>query len=236
MIIFDYGQTLASEQKFNALRGTAEVLKYAVKNKHGLSAEQVQAEANAIDKELGRFDPDKKNSLQIEIPNTMFTPYLYESLGIEFSLSTEEINTIFWDFAAPCVPTDGIEDFLDFLKSEGIRTGVISNITQPMSVVTNRINKILPHNNFEFIITSSNYIFRKPNKRIFNLALEKADLAAEDVWYIGDQYEADIKGALNAGLFPVWYIGAIDLPYNEDNTVLTVTSWEELRDKIKAQK
>lgn len=25
--------------------------------------------------------------------------------------------------------------------------------------------------------------------------------------------KCDVKGALNAGLFPVWYIGAMDLPY-----------------------
>ena len=82
---------------------------------------------------------------------------------------------------------------------------------------------------FEFIITSSNYMFRKPNKRIFDLALEKAELQPEDVWYIGDQYECDVKGSLNAGLLPVWYIGAIDLPYTEDKNILTVTDWNELR-------
>ena len=73
-------------------------------------------------------------------------------------------------------------------------------------------------------------MFRKPNKRIFDLALEKAELKPEEVWYIGDQYECDIKGSLNAGLFPVWYIGATDLPYTEDKNILTVDSWNELRE------
>ena len=75
------------------------------------------------------------------------------------------------------------------------------------------------------------------NKRIlgiFDLALEKAELAPEDVWYIGDQYECDIKGALSAGLFPVWYIGAIDLPYIEDKNILTVKSWNELKQRMEA--
>ena len=61
---------------------------------------------------------------------------------------------------------------------------------------------------------------------------EKADLAPEDVWYIGDQYECDVKGALSAGLFPVWYTGAIDLPYIEDKNILTVNSWKELRQRM----
>ena len=64
-----------------------------------------------------------------------------------------------------------------------------------------RINRLLPKNNFEFIITSSNYIFRKPHKRLFDLVLEKAGLRPEEVWYIG----------------------AIDLPYYEDKSILTIT-------------
>ena len=114
------------------------------------------------------------------------------------------------------------------------RSGVISNISYAPSVVAARINRLLPENAFEFILTSSNYIFRKPHRRIFDLALEKADLRSDEVWYIGDQYECDVKGALNAGLYPVWYIGAIDLPHREDRSILTVTDWDALKPLIAA--
>ena len=229
MILFDYGQTLVAEQKFNGVKGTEAVLRYATRNKYHLSAKQVQAKATEINQEFGRYDPKKRHLLQIEIPNTMFTPYLYESQGIEVALSNSEIDTVFWDAAAPGTPTEGIKKFLEYLKNKNIRTGVISNIAYAPSVVAERINRLLPENSFEFIITSSNFMFRKPNKRIFDLALEKADLKPDDVWYIGDQYECDIKGSLNAGLFPIWYIGAIDLPYKEDKSILTIANWDELR-------
>ncbi len=235
MILFDYGQTLIAEQKFDGVKGTEAVLQYAARNKYHLSAEQVQAKANEINREymeemhsIGRFDPEKRHLFQIEIPNTMFTPYLYESQGIEIALSNSEIDTVFWNAAAPGAPTEGIQDFLGYLKNKGIRTGVISNISYAPSVVAERINRLLPENAFEFIITSSNYIFRKPNKRIFDLALEKAGLEPDEVWYIGDQYECDVKGSLNAGLLPIWYIGAIDLPYIEDTNILTVKTWNEI--------
>lgn len=229
MVLFDYGQTLIAERKFNGVKGTEAVLRHAVKNKYHLTAEQVQAKANEINLEFGRFDPEKRHLFQIEIPNTMFTPYLYESQGIELALSNSEIDTVFWNAAAPGAPTEGIKDFLEYLKNKGIRTGVISNIAYNPSVVAERINRLLPENAFEFIITSSNYMFRKPNKRIFDLALEKAGLKPDEVWYIGDQYECDVKGSLNAGLLPVWYIGAIDLPYTEDKNILTVSDWNELK-------
>lgn len=228
MVLFDYGQTLIAEQKFDGVKGTEAVLQYATRNKYQLSAEQVQAKANEINREFGRFDPEKRHLFQIEIPNTMFTPYLYESQGIEIALSNAEIDTIFWNAAAPGTPTEGIKDFLEYLKNKGIRTGVISNISYERSVVAERINRLLPENTFEFIITSSNFMFRKPNKRIFDLALEKAELQPDEVWYIGDQYECDVKGSLNAGLLPVWYIGAIDLPYVEDKNILTAKTWSEV--------
>ena len=232
MVLFDYGQTLVAEQKFDGVKGTEAVLQYATKNKYHLTAEQVQAKADELNREAGRFDPEKRHLLQIEIPNTMLTPYLYESQGIEIALSSAEIDTVFWNAAAPGAPTEGIERFLEYLKDKGIRTGVISNISYDPSVVAERINRLLPENAFEFILTSSHFMFRKPNKRIFDLALEKAGLQPGEVWYVGDQYECDVKGSLHAGLLPVWYIGAIDLPYTEDESILTVTDWDELRRRM----
>lgn len=229
MILFDYGQTLVDESKFDGVKGTDAVLKYAVENKHHLSAARVQAEAEKMNKELGRFDPAKRHLFQVEVPNHMFTAYLYESLGIRLSISPEQIDKVFWDAAAPGRPTDGIEKFLIYLHQNGIRTGVISNISYAGKVVAGRIRETIPDHYFEFIIATSEYMYRKPNKRIFELALEKAELEPSDVWYIGDQYECDIVGAGDAGIFPIWYIGAIDMPYEEKEGVMTIRSWKELQ-------
>lgn len=235
MILFDYGQTLANEARFDGVRGTSEVLKHAARNKYGLSAEQVQARADELNRELGRFDPANRHKFQIEAPNHMFTAYLYESLGIELSLTAEQIDRIFWDAAAPGVPTDGIEGFLEFLYQCGIRTGVISNISYAGSVVEGRINELLPNHHFEFIIATSEYMYRKPNRKIFELALEKAELGAEEVWYVGDSYECDVVGARNAGLFPVHYIGAMETAYEQRDDVTVIKSWTELEEFIKNQ-
>lgn len=229
MILFDYGQTLVNEAKFDGVKGTEAVLKYAVKNKYNLSAVQVQAEAEKMNKELGRFDPLKRHLFQVEVPNHMFTAYLYESLGIQISISSEQIDKIFWDAAAPGTPTEGICEFLEYLHQNGIRTGVISNISYAGKVVENRINEVIPDNYFEFVIATSEYMYRKPNRRIFDLALEKAGLAPSDAWYIGDQYECDIVGARNAGISPIWYLGAADMPYEEHDDVLKIESWKDLR-------
>ena len=231
MIIFDYGQTLIAEEKFDGIKGTAAVMEHSIENRHGLTPEQVQNEANLINQELKRFDPIARIQNTVEIPNHMFTAYLYESLGIRIDLPAEEIDRIFWDAASPGKPTEGIPEFLDYLKKKNIRTAVLSNITYAGKIVEERIHRLLPDNHFEFIIATSEYLFRKPNTRIFRLALNKSGLSPEDVWYVGDNYECDIVGARNTGLFPIWYTGATDLEQPDDyDSVIKISTWAQLKD------
>ena len=233
--MFDYGQTLGNENGFDPVRGTAAVMQYATQNKYGYTAKEVQERADQLLFEIGRTDPQRKHLLDMEMPNHMFTAYLYESMGVTLPLTATEIDRIFWNAAAPAKPTEGIEDFLAFLGEGGIRTGVISNISYCGEAVKERIDALLPNHSFEFILATSEYLFRKPNKRIFELALQKADLTAEDVWYIGDQYIFDAVGAKNAGIFPVLYHGATQNPNAERGDILTVTHWGELKALMLAQ-
>ena len=72
-------------------------------------------------------------------------------------------------------------------------------------------------------------MYRKPNKHIFELALEKAGLTSDEVWYVGDNYECDIVGAMGAGIFPVWYVGALHTGYMIKENILTIKNWLELQ-------
>ena len=227
MILFDYGQTLADERPFDGVAGTRAVLAHATANRYGRTAEEIQAEANAINHQIGRFDPERKHLFQLEVPNHMFTAYLYESMGVTLPLSAADIDRIFWYAASPARPTDGFPELLERLHRCGIRTGVISNITYCSEVVRERINTLLPHHHFEFIIATSEYMFRKPHPRIFRLALEKAGLLPEDVWYCGDNYRCDVLGAQEAGLTAIHYLGATDHPQPVDG-VTTIRHWQEL--------
>lgn len=228
MILFDYGQTLADEKSFDGLAGSRAILRYATQNKHNVTAEKLQAEAAALNREVGRTDPLGGNPILVEVPNRMFSAYLYESLGIKLSLAPPEIDRVFWDAAAPAVPTQGISEFLAFLRESGIRTGVISNISFSGEAVAQRIGKLFPEHRFEFILATSEYMFRKPSKRIFDLALEKAELAPEDVWYVGDNFVCDVEGAKNAGLFPAYYTGAAK-KVEPSEGILTIANWNELK-------
>lgn len=234
MILFDYGQTLVNEAKFDGVKGTEAVLQYATKNKYNRTAAQIQAVADEMNGELGRFDPARRHLLQVEIPNDMFCGYLYESQGVELSIRGAQRDKVFWDAASPGVPTIGVEDFLSFLKEQEIRTAVLSNITYCGEALENRLQEVLPGHEFEFILATSEYMYRKPHRRIFEFALQKAELTPEEVWYIGDNYECDVVGAKNAGLFPVWYLGATEKPKEPKEGILTVKSWEEVKELLES--
>lgn len=230
MILFDYGQTLVAERLFSGLAGTKAVMEHAVENRYNRTPEEVQAKADELNGEIGRKDPISRSKMTIEIPNHMFTGYLYEFMGIKLDITAEEIDRIFWDAASPGEPTKGMPELLEFLWQQGIRTAVLSNITYAGSVVKERINRLFPDNHFEFILPTSDYLFRKPSPHIFKLALEKAGLKPEEVWYIGDNLLCDVYGARSAGLYPIWYRGANDFPQPDCDDVIKIYDWERLKE------
>ena len=235
MIIFDYGQTLVTEKPFDGLKGTKDVLSRATDNTCTVSAEEIQALANELNKEIGRYGVDFGKQNMLEIHNHVFQRYLYEYFDIELTKSPEEVERIFENAASVAEPTNNIEEFLKFLENENIRTSVISNISFSGDMLKSRINRYIPSHKFEFIIASSEYGFRKPHRRIFEIALRKAKLDANDVWYCGDNAVFDVDGAAACGLHSVWYKGAIEKSNKcmPKKKCLQIMDWNELIDIIK---
>ena len=201
MILFDYGHTLLAEPGYNGMNGTKAVMKYAVKNPRNYTPGEVNSFANEIFYSICQQTRD----IGIELHEHNYMRLLYEYLEIEFSLSYEEIESVYWDNAAVCTKMPNIEAVLEYLNENKIRSGVISNIGFSGSALKSRINRLLPENHFEFIIASSEYMIRKPNPLLFELALRKAGLEANGVWFCGDSVSKDVAGAVAVGMFPVWY-------------------------------
>lgn len=202
MIIFDYGHTLLCEPDFDAMRCEAAAYPYIVENPQNLTVEQIYAEVQRMFAEF----QEQRNS-GIEIHEWQFMRLVYEYLGLKFSISYSELEEIEWNAASPGDVMPGVGEMLDYLNYAGIRTAVISNIGWSGSALANRIKRLLPNNKFEFIMASSEYLIRKPNRMLFETALRKANLPADAVWYCGDNIVADVKGAHGAGIYPVLYEG-----------------------------
>jgi FMN phosphatase YigB (HAD superfamily) len=89
----------------------------------------------------------------------------------------------------------------DYLHTHGIITGIISNASATLDKILKRIGLA---DKFRHIVISETAGSEKPHKKIFQEALKMAGTRAAETVYVGDNYIADIYGAGNAGLIPVW--------------------------------
>jgi putative hydrolase of the HAD superfamily len=53
---------------------------------------------------------------------------------------------------------------------------------------------------FHVVVTSDEHGWRKPHRSIFDVALARMEVPAGQAILVGDSYDADYQGALNAGL------------------------------------
>ena len=200
MILFDFGDTLLCEPGLDFLRGHEALFKYIKRNKRGLTPEQVNDFSQELFEKTGAV-----RGIGFELHERQFLRFLYDYLQIELSIPLDDAETILWDNASAGALMPNADKMLDHINQSGIRSGVISNIGWSGVTLAKRIDRLLPQNQFEFVLASSEYLFRKPNPLLFELALKKAELNAADVWFCGDNPEADIEGSAAVGIFPVWY-------------------------------
>ena len=99
----------------------------------------------------------------------------------------------------------------------------------PLTVVTNgfvevqyeKFDKSGLRDCFAHIVLSEEVGCQKPNPRIFEEALRMNGLQAEDVVMIGDSWNSDIQGAINAGIDQIWIRKSKDpLPEGQSATYL----------------
>ena len=233
MILFDYGGTLLYEPDYNLLNGERAVFKHVIENPKHITAEDM------LEFEIKLYQNiNDCRKLDYEIHEIQLLRLKYEYLQLKLDISYEEAEKVFWENTSPITEKARMPyviEMLDFLKKEGIRSGIISNIGWSGNALTDRINQLLPNHCFEFIIASSEYSIRKPHPMLFELALKKANLSADEVWYCGDTFDKDIIGAHNAGIFPVLYEGTCEdgpnrkpMNTNCDFPYLRIKDWREL--------
>jgi len=102
-----------------------------------------------------------------------------------------------WILEKDALPT------LKQLEANGYRLGLVSNAGDDKDVQQlARGFRIASF--FDFILTSASCSYRKPHPRIFELALANWYFLPSEAVMVGDNLDADIQGAQNAGLYGIW--------------------------------
>jgi len=126
------------------------------------------------------------------------------------------------------------------LEKDGYRMGLISNAgdDQDVQQLVQRFG-ISPY--FDFILTSAACSYRKPHPRIFELAIANWYFLPSETVMVGDNLDADIRGAKSAGLYAVWISrragpSSDDQPrVQPDATVSTLSELPALLDLLQVQ-
>lgn len=102
-----------------------------------------------------------------------------------------------WYLEEDAVPT------LEALRGRGCRLGLISNTSDDKNV-QQMIDRHGLRPYFEYIVTSAGCGIRKPDGRIFQMALDHFQVRPEAAAMVGDTLEADILGANRLGIYSIW--------------------------------
>ena len=95
------------------------------------------------------------------------------------------------------LPFDGVHEVLQRLKRDSIGLGIISNWDD---TARNVLNGAELTQYFDPIIISSEVNCKKPEAEIFELALDRAGVSADECIYIGDNYYDDAVGSRTVGM------------------------------------
>ena len=132
---------------------------------------------------------------------TRYMRFVLEGLGVADGSTVERVAEWrrtynpplgVWTAHDPQAP-----ESLALVRRSGARAAAISNSNGSVASVLAAVG-LGPY--LDFVVDSGEVGIEKPDPRIFELALARADVAPAEAAYIGDFYSIDVKGATAAGL------------------------------------
>jgi len=91
---------------------------------------------------------------------------------------------------------------LEQVRQRGLKTGIVSNIWSEARL-RGELEGLELLDYFPVLVASGSVGFTKPSREIFDIALKRILLDPSEIVFVGDDLEADYRGASNAGMNPV---------------------------------
>lgn len=166
----------------------------------GLQAEQVRSQMDAIDPQWRR-----RVYAYLGRPGEFWRDYngaVLDRLGITTHRAEWDarVNAIFDDPGFYRLFPE-VREVMTDLAARGYRLGVISNSSERL---LRTINHFGLEDVLDPVVFSQKVGAEKPDPRVFEFALREAGCKAGDALHVGDDFEADLRGATGAGMRAVW--------------------------------
>lgn len=126
----------------------------------------------------------------------------------ELSLSLDQcinaINLFYTEYKDQVYFENSIYETLKIIKNKGYKIGVISNTCYYDDVMKECFKKANIYDLIDSFTFSYSLRIGKPNKTIFNRAMEVMEIVPAEAAMVGDSLEKDIKPALDLGMKGIW--------------------------------
>jgi putative hydrolase of the HAD superfamily len=121
-------------------------------------------------------------------------------------------------------PIPGTEEMLGALKGR-YRLGLLSNFTHaPAAMAVISRHGLASY--LDAVIISGAVGYRKPHPSVFRILVDQLGVAKEEIVFVGDDAEADVSGAQQAGLRPIWTTYVQDQVSQPDSTIVVRSTRE----------
>lgn len=125
-----------------------------------------------------------------------------KKLGI--TLSQAQLEQLAWLWYEPLGTRATVEpdlhQTLTTLRQNGYQMAIISNVFLPASVLDRQLARFNLLEFFPIRIYSSDTLYRKPHRRIYQIALEKLEISGDQAIMVGDKIPEDIRGPSKLGI------------------------------------
>ncbi|HNE93187.1 MAG TPA: YjjG family noncanonical pyrimidine nucleotidase, partial [Chitinophagaceae bacterium] len=118
-------------------------------------------------------------------------------------------------------------EILQYLTKKNYLLHLITNGFE--AVQNNKLKNSNIHSFFKEVITSQGSNSLKPNKEIFEYALNKSKASVHESLMIGDNLEADIVGGINIGMDTV-YVNYLNIKASNIQPTYTITHLQQLEE------
>lgn len=131
-------------------------------------------------------------------------------------------------------PFPDIDKTFHELKRLGIRIGIGSNMTALVQYLKLERLDLLRY--VDFIVTSEEACAEKPDRKLFELCIKKAEAEPDECLFIGDSYKNDYCGAKDAGMRALWFVPQekqINMSIPEEALTDQIKTFPEILERLK---
>jgi len=137
----------------------------------------------------------------------------------------KKIQTRWFDYAE-CPLFPDVKPVLSKLRERGLKMGIISTgYEQDINAITQKTG--LQKELFEVIVGADTLKKTKPDPEVFKYALTKLKVKPQETLFVGDEIDADYRGAENAGIHAL-LIQRTENKTSQTSDLTTIANLEEV--------